>query len=87
MATDASRAVWFPQWPDALRQLHLPSLRQKQYQLALIRYLKFCKETRQQATVASAREFMAHIHEECRRLFAALDGASHLMAELMYGSG
>ena len=43
----AKNVVWFPSWPDALRQLHLPTLRRQQYRLALVRYLRFCKETPQ----------------------------------------
>lgn len=57
-------AVWFPSWPEALRQLRLPALRQQQYRLALIRYLRFCKQTRQPATVESARAFMETIHAQ-----------------------
>ena len=52
------QAVWFPHWSDSLHRLKLPPIHRQQYQLALIRYLRFCKETRQQATVDSARAFM-----------------------------
>jgi len=58
------RPVWFPEWPDALRLLRLPPIRHQQYRLALIRYLKFCKETRQRATVDSARAFMETVHAQ-----------------------
>jgi hypothetical protein len=54
--------VWFPQWSTALQQLRLPPLRRQQYRLALIRYLQFCKQTHQQATVESARQFMESVH-------------------------
>jgi hypothetical protein len=50
-----SQAIWFPQWSDSLQQLRLPPIHRQQYRLALIRYLRFCKETRQQVTVNSAR--------------------------------
>jgi len=55
------QAVWFPQWSDSLQRLKLPPIHRQQYRLALIRYLRFCKETRQQATVDSARAFMDEI--------------------------
>ena len=55
---------WFPEWPDALQQLRLPPLRRQQYRLALIRYLRFCKHTRQRATVESARGFMETVHAQ-----------------------
>jgi hypothetical protein len=57
-------AVWFPAWPEALRDSRLPPLRRQQYRLALIRYLRFCKETRQWATVESARAFMETVQEQ-----------------------
>ncbi len=55
----SAATVWFPEWPAALQRLRLPSLRRQQYRLAILRYLRFCKETRQWATVDSARAFMA----------------------------
>lgn len=58
------KPVWFPAWPDALRQLRLPALRQQEYRLALIRYLRFCKETRQRATIESARAFIESVQEQ-----------------------
>jgi integron integrase len=51
-------AVWFPQWAEAVGHLRLPPARRQQYRVGLIRYLRFCKETRQPATIASARAFM-----------------------------
>lgn len=57
-------AVWFPQWPEHLQRLRLPPIHRQQYRLAIIRYLKFCKETRQQATVSSARAFMESVHDQ-----------------------
>lgn len=58
MQNQSRSAVWFPNWPDVLQRLRLVPLQRHQYRLAIIRYLRFCKETRQQATVASARAFM-----------------------------
>ena len=54
-------SVWFPQWSTALQQLRLPPLRRQQYRLALIRYLQYCKQSQQQATVESARAFMESV--------------------------
>jgi len=59
-----SQAVWFPHWSDSLDRLRLPPIHRQQYRLALIRYLRFCKETRQQATVDSARAFMEQIEAQ-----------------------
>jgi hypothetical protein len=52
-------SVWFPRWSTALQQLRLTPLRRQHYRLALIRYLQYCKQTHQQATVESTRAFMA----------------------------
>ena len=68
-----SQAIWFPQWSDSLHQLRLPPIHRQQYRLALIRYLRFCKETRQQATVDSARAFMDEIAAQ-RTLSATMLG-------------
>jgi integron integrase len=64
MKTPPNTPVWFPRWPDALRQLHLPAPREQQYRLALIRYLRFCKETRQRATIESARAFIESVQQQ-----------------------
>ena len=56
--------VWFPGWADILQQERLPALIRQQYRLALIRYLRFCKESRQRATVDSARQFMQETEAE-----------------------
>lgn len=53
--------VWFPQWAEALPQLRLPALRQQQYRYGIIQYLRFCKQTGQRATVASARDFIQDV--------------------------
>jgi integron integrase len=64
MGEASKTAVWFPTWPDELHKLRLPPIRQQQYRLGLIRYLRFCKETRQRATVESARAFMETVHAQ-----------------------
>ena len=56
--------VWFPGWADALQRERLPALVRQQYRLALIRYLRFCKESRQRATVDSARQFMQEVEAQ-----------------------
>jgi integron integrase len=65
--TGASEGVWFPQWTEALARLRLPELRRQGYGHALIEYLRFCKVSRQRASVDSARAFMAQV-EARRRL-------------------
>jgi hypothetical protein len=52
-------AIWFPQWAESLDRLPLPPARRQQYRVALLSYLRYCKQARQRATVASARQFMA----------------------------
>jgi len=59
-----SQAIWFPHWSDSLHQWKLPPILRQQYRLALIRYLRFCKDTRQPATVDSARTFMEQIEAQ-----------------------
>ena len=67
------RPVWFPQWADVLPQLRLPPLHQRQYRTALIQYLRFCKQTGQRATVASARAFMQEVTDNRRLAASQLD--------------
>ena len=55
------QSVWFPSWPEALKHLRLPGLRRSAYRQALIAYLRFCRESHQQATIESARQFMADV--------------------------
>jgi hypothetical protein len=80
MKTPPNTPVWFRAWPEALRQLRLPAIRNEQYRLALIRYLRFSKETRQQASVEPARAAgptrvsVVLSRDECRQLFDALGG-------------
>jgi len=59
--------VWFPQWADVLARVRLKDLERCTYRRAIAEYLSFCKRSRQRATVASARMFMAQV-EERRRL-------------------
>ncbi len=53
--------VWFPRWAEILPQMRLPALPQKQYRLAIIQYLRFCRLTGQKATISSARAFMEDV--------------------------
>ena len=57
-------AIWFPGWADALQRERLPALVRQQYRMALIAYLRFCKQSRQRVTVGSARAFMEQIEED-----------------------
>jgi integron integrase len=64
MSSQSHSTVWFPQWAEALRELQLSPVRRQQYRVGLIRYLRFCKQTRQQATVESARLFMKEVESQ-----------------------
>jgi integron integrase len=68
------QGVWFPHWADVLARVRLKELERRTYRLAIVEYLSFCKRSRQRATVASARLFMAEVQER-RRL-----GKSQLLA-------
>lgn len=57
--SSADVAIWFPQWVETLDRLRLPAFHRHQYRAALLGYLHYCKQTRQRATVASARQFVA----------------------------
>jgi hypothetical protein len=63
----SSQAIWFPSWGEKLQQVRLPAVIRQRYRLTIIRYLKFCKQSRQQATVESARQFMYEV-EAARQL-------------------
>ena len=69
-----SQGVWFPQWAEVLARVRLKDLERRAYRSAILEYLRFCKQSRQQATVASARKFMEQV-EARRRL-----GVSQLAA-------
>jgi len=58
------KAVWFPHWREALRDLRLPPLHKLQYRLALLRYLLFCKKSHRPATVESARDFISSVQRQ-----------------------
>jgi site-specific recombinase XerC len=62
-----SDGVWFPNWAVVLAKVRLKDLDRQAYRLAIVGYLTFCKRSRQRATVASARLFMAEV-EARRRL-------------------
>ena len=70
LASTASRGVWFPQWAEALGRLRLPELRSGTYRQAIVGYLRYCRTSRQPATVASARQFMGQVEDQ-RRLGAS----------------
>ena len=69
-----AQGVWFPQWAEVLAQFPLKELERRAYYRAIVEYLRFCKQSRQRATVASARLFMERT-EGRRRL-----GVSQLAA-------
>jgi integron integrase len=59
MAVSSSTSgVWFPQWAGVLAKAPLKDLERRAYYRAIAEYLRFCKQSRQRATVASARQFM-----------------------------
>ena len=58
--------VWFPNWADLLAKVRLKELERGAYRLAIVGYLMFCKRSRQRATVASARLFMAEVEAQRR---------------------
>jgi len=66
-ASKAVTGVWFPDWAEVLSRVRLKELDRRTYRLAIVEYLSFCKRSRQRATVASARSFMAEV-EARRRL-------------------
>jgi integron integrase len=66
--------VWFPHWADVLARVRLKELERRAYRLAIVEYLSFCKRSRQRATVASARLFMAEV--EARRRLGKLQLAA-----------
>ena len=56
--SSSAQGVWFPQWAGVLAQSPLKELERRAYYRAIVEYLRFCKQSRQRATVASARLFM-----------------------------
>jgi hypothetical protein len=65
--TGSAHAIWFPDWPAKLQEVRLPVAIRQRYKLAIIRYLQFCKQSHQPATVESARQFMQQT-EDARQL-------------------
>jgi integron integrase len=72
--SSSAQGVWFPQWAEILAKSPLKELERRAYYRAIVEYLRFCKQSRQRATVASARLFMEQA-EARRRL-----GVSQLAA-------
>ncbi len=68
--TATQKSIWFPEWVRVLGALPLKELEQTAYRRAIASYLRFCKQSRQRATVASARQFMGQIEGQ-RRLGAS----------------
>jgi integron integrase len=64
MEEDNPAVIWFPRWAEAVGRLGLPAVRCQQYHRAIIGYLRYCKETRQRATVPSARAFMGALEAQ-----------------------
>ncbi len=62
--------VWFPKWAEALAQARLRDLDRQAYRLAIFEFLRFCKRSRQRATVGAARDFMQDVVDR-RRLGAS----------------
>jgi hypothetical protein len=60
------QGVWFPQWAEVLSKAGLPDSERRTFRRAIGEYLGFCKQSRQRATVASAREFMEQMDEKRR---------------------
>lgn len=56
--------VWFPQWAEVLAKTHLKELEQRTYRFAIMEYLRFCKRSKQRATLTSARQFMAQVEAQ-----------------------
>lgn len=60
------KSIWFPEWVGVLSTLPLKELEQAAYRRAIASYLRFCKQSRQRATVASARQFMVPVAAQRR---------------------
>ena len=58
--------VWFPNWAAVLASVRLKELERRAYYRAIVEYLRFCKQSRQRATVASARMFMEQVQQRQR---------------------
>jgi hypothetical protein len=62
----SSDGVWFPNWAEVLAGVRLQDLERRAYYRAIVEYLRFCKQSRQRATVASARQFMEQVQQRQR---------------------
>lgn len=56
--------VWFPEWGTVLQHEAFAPEQREHYRQALVRYLRYCKQTGQRATVASARRFVEQWNRE-----------------------
>ena len=65
-----SQGVWFPKWAEVLARTRLKDQERRAFRSAIFEYLAFCKQSRQRATVSSARNFMVQV-ETKRRLGAS----------------
>jgi integron integrase len=62
----SSDGVWFPNWAEVLTGVRLKELERRAFYRAIVEYLRFCKQSRQRATVASARMFMERVQQRQR---------------------
>lgn len=65
--SNVRQGVWFPQWAEVLARFQSSVSKRRAYQRAIGEYLRFCKQSRQRATLESARQFMQQV-EAKRRL-------------------
>jgi integron integrase len=66
MEASTPTPVWFPNWAAALAQSGLRDVDRRDFRIAIFEYLRFCKQSRQRATVASARSFMQQVEDRRR---------------------
>lgn len=64
--SSSSHGIWFPKWAEALAQARLRDFEHQAYRLAIFEYLRFCKHSRQRASVSSARQFMQQVEDQCK---------------------
>jgi integron integrase len=61
-----SSGVWFGQWAEVLARVRMAELKRQTYRQAVVAYLRYCKDSRQRATIASARAFMIQMEGQRR---------------------
>ena len=61
-----SSGVWFGQWAEVLARVRMAELKRQTYRQAVVAYLRYCKDSRQRATIASARAFMVQMEGQRR---------------------